>query len=113
MIMPESDPNIRVVFTTAASAEEARKLAHALVEEKLAACASLVPAAESVYRWEGTIETASETLLILKTAAERVEALKVRLHELHGYRTPEFLVLAVESGSDGYLEWVAASVRGG
>jgi len=110
--MPQAHPIARVVLATAGSAEEARRIGHALVEERLAACATLVPAVESIYRWEGSMEMTRETLLIFKTAVDRVEALKARLLELHSYQTPEFLVLEVESGSAAYLEWLAASVHG-
>lgn len=103
----------RIVLTTAGSPEEARRLAQTLVEERLAACATLVPAVESVYRWKGAIESSTETLLLIKTTSERIGPLETRLHELHSYETPEFLVIRVESGSAGYLEWLAASVQSG
>jgi len=108
--MPESNPPARIVLTTAANPEEATRLGHTLVEERLAACATLIPAAQSIYRWEGEVETASETLLLLKTAPQQLEALEARLHALHSYQTPEFLVLRVESGSAAYLGWLHASL---
>ena len=101
----------RIALTTAATAEEARRLGRALVEERLAACATLVPGAESIFHWEGRVETAAETLLVLKTAAEKIEALGARLKELHSYETPEFLVLEIERGSGAYLDWIEASLR--
>lgn len=101
----------RIVLTTAANAEEARTLGRALVEEKLAACATVVPQVESIYHWQGEVETAGEALVLLKTAAQKVEALGRRLHELHTYETPEFLVVEVEQGSAAYLEWLRRSVR--
>jgi len=101
----------RIVLTTAGSADEAKRIGVALVEERLAACATLVPAVESIYRWEGKVEMATETLLLIKTAVDRVEALEARLKELHSYQTPEFLVLPVESGSKGYLGWLGACLR--
>jgi periplasmic divalent cation tolerance protein len=109
--MSDPESTARIVLTTAANPEEARRLGHALVEERLAACATLVPAAESIYRWEGGIETAAETLLILKTTAGQLAALEARLNQLHSYDTPEFLVLPVEGGSANYLAWLSASVR--
>jgi periplasmic divalent cation tolerance protein len=66
-------------------------------------------AVESVYQWQGRIESSSEFLLLLKTTEERVTALKARLHRLHSYEIPEFLVLTVESGSAAYLAWLKAS----
>jgi periplasmic divalent cation tolerance protein len=110
-LMPEADPEARIVLTTTAEAEEAARLGRTLVEERLAACATLVPAVQSVYRWEGQVECSTETLLLLKTGAEQLPALKARLHQLHSYQTPEFLVLKVEAGSQGYLDWLHASLR--
>lgn len=109
--MPEPSSAARIVLTTAATPEEAERLGRTLVEERLAACATLIPAAQSIYRWEGKVESAAETLLLLKTAAAQLPALEARLHELHSYQTPEFLVLAVESGSQAYLDWLMAALR--
>ena len=102
----------RVVLTTCGSEDEGRKLAHTLVEKHLAACVNLVPNIESVYQWQGKIETANEWLLVIKTTAGAVGSLRDAIHELHSYDVPEFLVLAVEDGSDAYLEWIGDSVRG-
>ncbi len=101
----------RIVLTTAANPDEAALLAGTLVEERLAACATLIPGVQSIYHWEGQIETSAETLLLLKTAAEQLPALEARLHELHSYQIPEFLVLDVATGSRGYLEWLQANLR--
>jgi periplasmic divalent cation tolerance protein len=87
--MTDSTPQARIVLATAANPEEATRLARTLVEERLAACA---------------------TLLVLKTGPEQLAALEARLHQLHSYQTPEFLVLTVESGSPGYLDWLQASL---
>jgi periplasmic divalent cation tolerance protein len=104
--MLEPAPSARIVFTTTATPEEATRIGRSLVEELLAACATVLPAAQSIYHWQGQIEAAAETLLLLKTEAGRLDALESRLHELHSYQTPEFLVLAVESGSQPYLAWL-------
>ena len=109
--MPESTSSARLVLTTAASAEEAAQLGRTLVEERLAACATMIPAVQSIYRWKGEVESATETLLLLKTGPDQLSALEARLRELHSYETPEFLVLAVESGSRNYLDWLQASLR--
>jgi len=108
--MLETSPSARLVMTTAASPEEATRLGRALVEERLAACATLVPAAQSIFHWQGKIESSAETLLLLKTEADRLPALEARLQELHSYETPEFVVLNVESGSQAYLSWLRASL---
>jgi periplasmic divalent cation tolerance protein len=109
--MPETAPQARIVLTTEATPDLAAKLGRTLVEERLAACAMLIPGAQSIYRWHGKVESATETLLLLKTGLEQLAALQARLHELHSYETPEFLVLAVESGSDQYLDWLHGALR--
>ena len=109
--MLEATSFARIAMTTAASPEQAARLGRTLVEERLAACATLVPAVESIYRWQGQVETSQETLLLLKTSSDRLPALEARLLELHSYQTPEFVVLAVESGSHSYLAWLEASLR--
>jgi periplasmic divalent cation tolerance protein len=110
-MMPETGPPVRIVLTTCASPGEASRLARTLVEERLAACATLIPAVQSIYHWEGQIELSTETLLLLKTGPEQLAALETRLHQLHSYQTPEFLVLGVEGVSNPYLAWLQASLR--
>lgn len=105
--MPEPPPTARIVLTTAATRDDAERLARTLVEERLAACATLLPGAESIYRWEGKVESATETMLLLKTEDAQLAALEKRLHELHSYTTPEFLVLRVDGGSQAYLDWLS------
>lgn len=103
--------NVRVVLVTAPSAEEADRLAHVLVTERLAACVNIVATAASVYRWQGAVHREPEQLLIIKTEQARIEALRARIVEMHPYEVPEFLVLTVEQGLHAYLDWVAAEVR--
>ena len=100
----------RVVLVTAANREEAERIAHALVEERLAACVNLVGGVRSIYRWQDAIETAEEVLLLIKTRQEAVDGLRRRVQELHSYDVPEFLVLAVEQASEAYLAWILANV---
>lgn len=99
--------NARVVLTTAGSQEEARKIANALVERRLAACVNIVPHVESIYRWQGKIETAEEWLLLIKTQAELFDRLRNAVKELHSYDLPECLMLEVADGSPEYLNWIA------
>lgn len=101
----------RIVLTTAGSAEEARKIARALVERRLAACVNIVPQIESLYRWQGKIETASEWLLIIKTGAPAFEGVCATIEALHSYETPECLMLAVSDGDQEYLDWIAGNVE--
>ncbi|HUP20406.1 MAG TPA: divalent-cation tolerance protein CutA [Gemmatimonadota bacterium] len=103
-----NDPPVRVVLTTCPDAETARRLARTLVEERLAACGNVVPGLVSIYRWQGTVESAEECLLILKTRDDRVPALASRLDEIHPYDVPEMLALPVAAGADSYVRWVLA-----
>jgi periplasmic divalent cation tolerance protein len=99
-----------VVLTTAGSQEEANKIATALVERKLAACVNIVPRIQSVYRWQGKVQSAEEFLLIIKSAKPREEAIRSAIRELHSYELPECITLGVESGSAEYLKWIEDSV---
>ncbi|MAG58068.1 MAG: divalent-cation tolerance protein CutA [Planctomycetes bacterium] len=101
------DTGVRVVLCTApAEGEVARDLSHALVQAGLAACVNRVPGAHSVYRWEGKVCDDAETLLIIKTTADRLPALIDRLTELHPYEVPEIIAIPVTGGAARYLEWV-------
>ena len=103
---PTEAPGVRVVLVTTPSVEIAGQLARALVEERLAACANILPGLRSIYRWEGTIHEDAEALLLLKTRTERCAALAARVKDLHPYELPEVLELPVTGGSDAYLDWV-------
>ncbi len=110
--MSDSNPAACIVLTSVSSPAEAARMGRALVEERLAACATLVPGAQSIYHWKDAIETSVETLLVIKTGSDQLEALEARLHELHSYQTPEFLVLGVDAGSWGYLDWMQRALQG-
>jgi periplasmic divalent cation tolerance protein len=103
---------VAIVLTTLPAGADADALARTLVGERLAACVNVLPPMQSIYRWKGAIEAASERQLLMKTAARRVADLKRRLAELHPYDVPEILVLAVNDGGESYLEWVGDSVIG-
>src|SRR6478752_376251 len=96
----------RIVLTTAGSQEEAGKIAHALVERRLAACVNIVTRIESVYRWQGKVESATEWLLLIKTQAELFERVRDAIKELHSYDLPECVMLEVTGGSQEYLNWI-------
>jgi periplasmic divalent cation tolerance protein len=89
---------------------DAAALARTLVEEGLAACVNVLAPMKSVYRWKGSVQQDAECQLVIKTRAERLDALSGRLSTLHPYEVPEFLVLPVGAGSASYLEWVRDSV---
>ena len=99
-----------VVFCTCSSREESLKLAHAVVSEEAAACVNIIPLVESVYRWEGEIETAQEVLLLIKTTRERFDALRDLLVKLHSYATPEVIAMPVVAGLPKYLAWLGATI---
>jgi periplasmic divalent cation tolerance protein len=101
----------RLVLTTCGSLEEARTISHALVERHLAACVSIVPQIESVYRWQGEIEAATEWLLLIKTTVEVFDRVREALSELHSYELPECIEIGIDDGSAAYLEWIGESVR--
>ena len=101
----------RVVLTTCGSPEEARSIAQTLVERQLAACVNIVPQIESVYRWQGEVETATEWLLIIKTTAAAFGRVREAVSELHSYELPECIEIAIEDGSAAYLDWIGESVR--
>lgn len=99
-----------LVLTTAGQESEAQKIAHELVERRLAACVNIVPRIQSVYRWEGRVETAEEFLLVIKTTSARSTEVKTAIGELHSYELPECVVISIESGSEEYLKWIEESV---
>lgn len=108
--MSPSDGDIRVVLVTAPDAEAGGRLARTLVDERLAACANLVPGVRSIYRWEGRVQEDAEVLLVIKTTAGREAALCERVSSLHPYDLPEVLALPAVGGSDAYHDWVRREV---
>jgi periplasmic divalent cation tolerance protein len=100
-----------MVLVTCGSAGEARKIARALVEQRLAACGNIVPRVQSIYRWKGKVESAGETLIILKTSRRRFPALRRAVERLHSYDTPEIVALPIAAGARKYLAWLAESLR--
>ena len=96
-----------VVLTTAGSNEEAKKIAHALVERRLSTCVNIVPRIESVYRWKDQVETAEEWLLLIKTRSDAFNRVRDAVEELHSYELPECIMLQVAEGDRAYLDWLA------
>jgi periplasmic divalent cation tolerance protein len=104
--MPHTDAV--VVLTTVANEDEAVQLVQTLLDRRLIACATLLPGARSIYRWQGKVADEREHVILLKTRSARVQALRGAFEELHPYKVPELLVLSVDSGLDRYLEWINA-----
>lgn len=89
----------------------ANRIALAVVEAGLAACVNLLPRVQSVYRWQGNIESASEVPLLIKTTAGRYTELEAAIRELHPYDVPEIIALPIAQGLPAYLDWLAAETR--
>jgi periplasmic divalent cation tolerance protein len=102
---------VLVVTCTFPDHEIAWRISRAAVEQGLAACATLIPEAKSIYRWKGQIETAQETAVTFKTARDRLEALRTFVLSEHPYEVPELIAWPVSDGTPEYLAWVEASTR--
>ena len=101
-----------VVLVTCGSRAQARRIARAVVTERLAACANVFEArVESVYRWKGKVEQAREFLLLMKTSTSRLAALEAEVKRLHSYDVPEFIALPIVAGSPAYLRWLAECLQ--
>ncbi|HUT97792.1 MAG TPA: divalent-cation tolerance protein CutA [bacterium] len=101
-----TDTNLRFIYITCADAAQAEKIARALVEERLAACANILPGVRSIYRWKGNIEEAEEVALIAKTRAGLVDALTERVKALHSYEVPCIVALPITGGNREFLAWI-------
>ena len=103
---------LAIVLTTF-SVGHALAVARVLVDERLAACVNILPPMTSVYRWQGDVSQEDEEQMVIKTTADRLADLEMRLRQLHPYELPEFLVITADAGSEAYLRWVAASAHDG
>jgi periplasmic divalent cation tolerance protein len=101
----------RLLYITTARVEEARRIGRALVEERLAACANIVPGPESIYHWQGDVVEDKEVLLIVKTRAELVDAAIAKVKTLHSYTCPCVVALPILTGNPAYLEWLGQETR--
>jgi periplasmic divalent cation tolerance protein len=106
--MPEK--NI-VILSTTSSAEEAGKIAEALLEARKAACVNIVPKIISRYWWQGKIEHEEESLLIIKTKASVLDEVAALIKRNHSYETPEVVAIPITGGSANFLEWLGAEVK--
>jgi len=96
-----------VVYTTINKIQDARKIAHTLVEEQLVACVNIIPNVESVYRWKGNIEEDNEYIIIARTTEDNVEKTIQRIEQIHTYELPDIIVLPVTGGLKDYLDYVS------
>ena len=101
-----------VVLVTCGSKKEARKIAQALVQRRLAACVQEIGVpVRSMYRWKGRVECANEVLLLIKTSRKRFSAVSTLVKKLHSYEVPEIIALNIADGSREYLDWITSNVR--
>lgn len=103
--------DVRLVFCTCPDDQTAQTLARLLVEQRLAACVNLLPAMRSVYRWQEQIEQAEEIQLIIKTCADRLDALSAAIRQHHPYELPEIVAISPSAGLPAYLDWIRAQTR--
>ncbi len=99
-----------LVLSTFASEEDAARIVRTLVEERLIACANLLPGARSIYRWKDGVADERETVALLKTRKQDWAALMSRLSELHAYETPEIVAVRIAAGAPAYMAWLEASL---
>lgn len=100
-----------MVMVTCGSRAEAKKIARAVVEARLAACANVMGSpVQSIYRWKGKVRTAKEVLLLLKSTRKRFSALEREIRQLHSYDTPEIIAVPIAEGARAYLQWIGESV---
>lgn len=99
------------IYVTTSSIAEARKIAQAVVADRLAACANIIPGMMSIYHWKGKIEEGNETVLILKTRAGLFSAVEERVKSLHGNEIPCIVALPVEAGHAPWLDWILAEIK--
>src|SRR5690348_2917223 len=100
-----------VVLVTTSGVRQAKKIARALVGEKLAACANVITAVRSIYRWEGKVAEENECLMIIKTTRDKFDEVRARVERLHGYSVPEVIALPIVDGAPNYLAWLAESTH--
>ena len=102
-----------VVLSTCANEEEGEKLARLLVEAKLAACVSVIPRMRSFYWWQGKIESSNECLLVVKSSRALFDSVKDVLASAHSYEVPEVVAMPIVEGSENYMSWLEANLKGG
>lgn len=100
-----------MIYVTCASEAEAGRIGRTLVEERLAACANIIPSMRSLYWWEGAVQQGNEVVLIAKTQAEQVAPLTARVKALHSYDVPCVVALPLVAGNPDYFAWIAAETR--
>lgn len=104
------EPQVQLFYVTCPDSETAQKISRTLLEEGLIACANILPGMESLYWWEGKIETSREVVLILKSTDAQSSRIIARIESLHPYNTPCILSLPIEKSSEAYVRWLKGSL---
>lgn len=111
MPAPDATPEAILIYVTCASSDEARRIARAIVEQRLAACANIIPGMESWYQWQGRLEHSSECVLICKSVPRAQSALMTAIQQLHSYSVPCIIVVPIIGGLPSYVTWIDENVR--
>ena len=106
-----SENKFIMIITTVNSDSAAKKIAQALIEEKLAACVNIIPSVTSIFRWEGKVSTESELILIAKSKKKLFDEIKDKILSLHPYKLPEIITVPIVDGSKEYLKWVEDELK--
>lgn len=106
----EESLSYQLAYMTCAHEAEARKIANILLDRKLVACCNILPKMTSIYSWDGTIQEATEVILLAKSKGELQEDIQHCVQEHHTYQTPCLIFLGIDGGLPSYLDWVSASV---
>lgn len=107
----QKENDARILMCTCPDATCAEKIATQLVQKRLAACVNILPGLQSVYEWQGKVQTDSECQLIIKTTVHNLDAIEALVNELHPYELPELIVVPVSEGSADYLNWIRRNTR--
>jgi periplasmic divalent cation tolerance protein len=111
LVMDTNNERVVFVYTTHPSVVEAERIGRELVEKRLCACVNILPGMVSLYWWQGAIERADETVMVIKTRAALAEAVRAAVRQLHSYTTPAIVVLPVESVDPDYKQWLLAETE--
>lgn len=108
--MPISNSKIIIVFVTVPGLREGTRISRAILTSRLAACVNVIPAIQSIYKWDGKIVQEKEAMLVLKTTRPQYQKLERKIKELHPYEVPEIIAIPLICGSSQYVEWVTREV---
>jgi len=100
-----------VLFITAGNAEEAQQISRVLLEQRKAACVNIIPEVDSIFWWEGKLDSARESLLVVKTKASLLTEVINLVKGMHSYDVPEIIALPIVGGNQDYLEWIGEEVK--